>query len=409
MSEAPQNSGPRLLGWSAFTMAAIAAGFLALNLTAVPVILNVSLVSLIAACLAATLFAFDSLRRGVRHSRGARGMRYLGLALALVSASVAAYLSFFSFAREEVTIRNGDVTLAGTLYRPRTPGPHPATVILHGSGPESRREYAYYARRFARAGIVSLVYDKRGVGGSTGKLYGSDYRGYAADAAAAVRALRSRQDIVANRVGLVGFSEGEWTAPLAALEAGDVAFIAVVGAAGTSPARQVNAEMAIRLRARGYSEEIIARALALNDLVFAYQRKGEGADALRQELQAAQSQPWFADAEDLPEEIYPFEEYAWWRSVMDFDPNPVWQRIAAPVLILKGEQDAHSPADVAEREITSALASGGNQKVDFIVIRNADHMLLRWPLGEGVPPPLFADNYLQTLIEWMKAKLDDAA
>jgi alpha-beta hydrolase superfamily lysophospholipase len=100
---------------------------------------------------------------------------------------------------------------------------------VHGSGPESRREYAYHARRFARAGIASLAHDKRGVGGSSGELYRSDYDDYAADAAAAVGALRERSDIDPARVGLVGFSEAEWTAPLAALDAGGVAFLAIIG------------------------------------------------------------------------------------------------------------------------------------------------------------------------------------
>ena len=208
-------------------------------------------------------------------------------------------------------------------------------------------------------------------------------------------------------MGVIGFSEGEWTAPVAALEAGDIAFVVVIGASGTSPARQVNAEIAIRLGARGYPEEIIAQAMALNDRVFAYQRTGQGADEVKKELEAVRLQPWFVDAEDIPEEIYPADEYAWWRSVMDFDPAPVWQRIGAPVLVLKGELDAHSPADTARQEITSALARGNNPDVDFVLVRGGDHMLLRWPLGERIPPPLFADNWPQKLVEWMKAELDE--
>ena len=35
---------------------------------------------------------------------------------------------------EEVRFANGDVTLAGTLLLPPGPGPHPACVIVHGSG-----------------------------------------------------------------------------------------------------------------------------------------------------------------------------------------------------------------------------------------------------------------------------------
>ena len=42
------------------------------------------------------------------------------------------------YRREEVTFRNGDVALAGTLLCPRTPGLHPGIVFLH-------RPFAYSA------------------------------------------------------------------------------------------------------------------------------------------------------------------------------------------------------------------------------------------------------------------------
>jgi hypothetical protein len=69
---------------------------------------------------------------------------------------------------EEVRFRNGDVELAGTLLLPAGPGPHPAVVFLHGSGPEGRWASNYLARRVVRGGIAALVWDKRGVGESAG-------------------------------------------------------------------------------------------------------------------------------------------------------------------------------------------------------------------------------------------------
>jgi hypothetical protein len=71
---------------------------------------------------------------------------------------------------EEVSFRNGQVTLAGTVLIPTGPGPHPAIVCTHGSGPEGRQRAAYHSNGyfFARLGFVTLIYDKRGLGGSTG-------------------------------------------------------------------------------------------------------------------------------------------------------------------------------------------------------------------------------------------------
>lgn len=42
---------------------------------------------------------------------------------------------------EEVLVRRGAVTLSGFLLTPDRPGPHPAAVLIHGSGPTSVRAY----------------------------------------------------------------------------------------------------------------------------------------------------------------------------------------------------------------------------------------------------------------------------
>src|ERR1022692_724630 len=68
----------------------------------------------------------------------------------------------------DVTFQNKDTSLAGTLWLPDTPGKHAAIVFLHGSGPEGRWANRYLAQKFAQHGIVALIYDKRGVGQSTG-------------------------------------------------------------------------------------------------------------------------------------------------------------------------------------------------------------------------------------------------
>src|SRR5215472_10019071 len=75
------------------------------------------------------------------------------------------------FKEEEVTFRNGDVTLAGTVIIPKGPGPHPAVVVTHGAGPDGRQKPAYNSDGyfFAHHGVAALIYDKRGVGRSTGE------------------------------------------------------------------------------------------------------------------------------------------------------------------------------------------------------------------------------------------------
>lgn len=66
---------------------------------------------------------------------------------------------------EQVTFQDGAVRLAGTLITPTTRGPHPAIILLHGSGPLDRYSFGPYPHFFNSFGFAVLIYDKRGTGG----------------------------------------------------------------------------------------------------------------------------------------------------------------------------------------------------------------------------------------------------
>ncbi|MEX1181736.1 MAG: alpha/beta hydrolase [Gemmatimonadota bacterium] len=390
-----------VLVWLGVGAAALAWLVYALRESAATMPFDAGRAGIVAAC-AALLLAVAGVLLLLRHRGFTRRIGITAAAGAVVVLLLWLPFRVQSYTASEVSFTNGDVVLAGTLYEPRRGGVHQAVVLVHGSGPESRTEYAFLARYFARRGIAALAYDKRGAGASTGAVYAADYGDYARDALAGVRLLQSQPELDAARIGIVGISEAEWVAPLAAGESEDVAFIAVIGAAGVSPAEQVASEIAIRLRRRGYGDEDVRAALALNEQVYAYQRSGEGGEALAEALAAARAEPWFADAEDIPGEVHAAEDYAWWRSVMDFDASRAWSQVRVPVLLVKGGHDDRSPADVMRARTIAALASGGNDSVTVRVFPDADHMLLEWPLGERTPPPVFADGYLDGLVAWVK-------
>ena len=120
------------------------------------------------------------------------------------------------YAQEEVSFRNGDVALAGTLLIPPTRGRHPAVVLIHGSSTPSRNDFRFYADLFARRGIAALIYDKRNLGADPGRPSQVELRDLAGDALAAVALLKSRADINPAQIGLWGHSEGGWVTPIAA-------------------------------------------------------------------------------------------------------------------------------------------------------------------------------------------------
>lgn len=71
------------------------------------------------------------------------------------------------YRRGDVSFRNGDTTLHGTLYTPSGEGLHPALVFVGGSGRAPRENVRRYAEFFARRGVAALIYDKRDIDGTS--------------------------------------------------------------------------------------------------------------------------------------------------------------------------------------------------------------------------------------------------
>lgn len=139
------------------------------------------------------------------------------------------------YKEEEVRFQSGGVNLAGTLRLPLTNDKHPAVFLLQGSGDADREAESFYADHYARNGIATLVYDKRGTGSSGGDYRGASFHDYAADALAEIHYLQSRKEIDRNRVGLSGRSHGGIVASLAASLSKDIAFVINVSGTGVPP------------------------------------------------------------------------------------------------------------------------------------------------------------------------------
>ncbi|MGS2641057.1 prolyl oligopeptidase family serine peptidase [Streptosporangium sp. LJ11] len=248
----------------------------------------------------------------------------------------------------DVTVTAEDGTLLGaTIRAPMAPGRHPALVFVQGAGPGVRGEFTTQAEWLARAGIVTLVYDKRTVGYDFMKR---DFGLLARDALRVLKELRSREDVDPARVGLWGVSEGSWVVPLAANESGAVGFTVLVSAPNVSPMRQVTwalGEQLQRLYAPSGVRELLIRAIGAVD-----------ADFLR------------------------------------YDGLPALRELRQPVLALYGTRDPSIPFVESSKALTGALAEGGNNAYTIRYLDRADHGM-RFHGGPLVP------DYLRTLANWV--------
>lgn len=261
---------------------------------------------------------------------------------------------------ENVSFRAADGTsLTGTLYLPaNASGPRPASVMIHGSGPQDRDGYAsiiaVMADEMAASGRAVLTFDKRGSGGSEGDGDRAGFTTLASDAVAGMRYLESRSEVDAKAIGLAGSSQAGWIAAQAVKDGAKPADVFLLGAAGAAmTVREQNLyNTEIQMRCAGLPEADIALALDQQRAFFDFladPKQGVRLDSLTEK---ASAQPNMADW------LFPNSQSidrsgGAWYTVLDpaFDPLPVWRDYHGKALFLFGAEDDATPTPVALKRL----------------------------------------------------------
>lgn len=297
------------------------------------------------------------------------------------------------FREEDVRFQNGSVELAGTLILPAGAGPFPAIVFLHGSGPEGRWASRYLARRLARAGIAALIWDKRGVGESTGWWPEAGLEDMAGDAAAAVAYARARPEIDRSRVGIHGHSQGGALAPLSAVRSG--ADFVVASAASGLPFADVEVySVGNFIGIPSLPAEEAAAARAYVDAIVDVAYRGAPMTEVEAAAERAKGHPWFFDPPGPDDPYWLFS-----RKIAEYDPQVWWRQVEVPVLLVYGAEDERVPVEASRSAIVSAIESAGKTTAEVRVFAGADHTFrVRNP---GDVWPRTVAGYPDAILEWL--------
>jgi len=310
---------------------------------------------------------------------------------------------------EDVAFTNGDVRLAGTIFMPRTPGPHPGVVLVHGSNAQSRNGqrsiYRFHADHLARRGIAVLIYDKRGIGGSGGHW---DSLGIRDDVVAALRTLRRHAGVDSDRVGLWGLSQGAWlVGHAAALVPDEVAFIVPVGGGALSPEDQEKGRTMLQMLADGFSDTDLRRASEIQSLKFHYARTGEGWDKYLAAVEQARDAPWLGDPYIGPPTSRDSPAWEFWRSGLGskkLDPRDDLRSVRCPVFVIIGERDTYSPPEQTLERFRSLLTHADSTQSKSWLVPGASHAIYEAKTGGPKEEPYlsrFVPGYLDTLAAWI--------
>jgi pimeloyl-ACP methyl ester carboxylesterase len=237
-----------------------------------------------------------------------------------------------------VSIPSGTATLAGEIFMPDPPvrGLVPGAVVVHGSGTGPRSNYRMFASRLNAMGVAVLIYDKRGVGDSTGDYFSigvqnsiSGLGQLADDANRAVATLAAHKGVDPKRIGLIGMSQAGWIIPIAAAKNPAVSFMVVLSGPAVSTGFEIFHGRITReteQNPQGIDPVVVARQLA---------------------------------------------EY---KGPVGYDPMPTLRAIKTPTLWIMGERDRNLPIKetLAALDTLPGKASG---LVTLVRLPNADHGL----------------------------------
>ena len=277
-------------------------------------------------------------------------------------------------------------TLAGTLTLPHSASKdHPvaAVVTISGTGPQDRdenlgfggfRPFRQFADSLGRRGIAVLRMDDRGVGQSKGTFKGATPLDFVQDIRAGLAYLRTRPEIDANRLALLGHSEGAIDAPMVALE--EPSLKALVLLAGV--AHSLHGTLVYQLS-----------NLIRHDTT----------------LTPAKRDSALAHVQDKIDSLTKADPYM--RFMDGYDPTPTALRVGKPaILILTGENDRQAVASQLP-DWVAAFKQAGNKDVTGKVLPGLNHLFVPDPDGypggyAKLPQPLVVESsVVGMVVDWL--------
>lgn len=293
---------------------------------------------------------------------------------------------------EEVEFANkkSNLTLAGTLTLPEGDSPHPAVILISGSGPQNRdseifnhRPFWVIADHLSRNGIAVLRYDDRGVGESQGDFSTSTSRDFAEDVSQAIEFLKTRQDIDEKRIGLIGHSEGGMIAPMVAAEKPELHFIVLLAAPGLKGDELMLLQKERIEQKMGIDQKDINSGQSLMAGAYKMIIDNTYPDSILSKRLFDYFSEVYSDALTSSQIKSIVEQVAnpWFRTFIKHDPEAYLPNVTCPILALNGEKDLQVPPKENLQRIEEILLRAGHENFTLVEFPALNHLFQECETG----------------------------
>ncbi|WP_394902165.1 alpha/beta hydrolase family protein [Bacteroides xylanisolvens] len=328
----------------------------------------------------------------------------------------------FPYRSEEVTVRNerDGINLAGTLTLPEKGTKFPAIVMVTGSGAQNRDEeimghkpFFVIADYLTRNGIAVLRCDDRGTAASQGTHATATNEDFATDTEAMVNYLRSRKEINAKKIGIIGHSAGGIIAFIVAAKDPSIAFVVSLAGAGVRGDSLMLKQVELISKSQGMPDAVWqGMKPSIRNRYAILQQTDKTPEELQKELYAditkTMSPEQLKDLNTIQQLSAQISSMTspWYLHFMRYDPAQDLKKLKCPVLALNGEKDIQVDATMNLAAIQERITGNGNKNVTVKAYPNLNHLFQTCEKGTlaeyGQLEETINPEVLKDIIEWIR-------
>lgn len=328
----------------------------------------------------------------------------------------------FPYRSEEVTVRNerDEINLAGTLTLPEKGTKFPAVVMVTGSGAQNRDEeimghkpFFVIADYLTRNGIAVLRCDDRGTAASQGTHATATNEDFATDTEAMVNYLRSRKEINAKKIGIIGHSAGGIIAFIVAKKDPSIAFVVSLAGAGVRGDSLMLKQVELISKSQGMPDAVWqGMKPSIRNRYAILQQTDKTPEELQKELYAdvtkTMSPEQLKDLNTIQQLSAQISSMTspWYLHFMRYDPGQDLKKLKCPVLALNGKKDIQVDAVMNLTAIQKRITGNGNKNVTVKAYPNLNHLFQTCEKGTlteyGQLEETINPEVLKDIIEWIR-------